>query len=108
MRTRTVGRRVNLLGVWLHSHEEDAGSAMVFRPRGHPFPRSRGREAIEFRPDGTFTWHNFGADDRGQGVPGRWEERENDRIEITMGAESSAKPDQRSLKWADDVLIVER
>jgi hypothetical protein len=43
-------------GRWIHSHEEDTADEMVFRSEdsGYEFPRSRGREALELRPDGSY------------------------------------------------------
>ena len=45
-----------LQGRWVHSHEEDSEDEMVFRlaSSGYEFPRSRGREALELRPDGSY------------------------------------------------------
>ncbi len=39
----------DLIGNWVHSHEEDAGNEMVFRPSDHTFPRSRGRDSFELQ-----------------------------------------------------------
>jgi len=38
---------------WLHSHEEDTATEMIFRPTGYSFPPSRGRTGFELRPDGS-------------------------------------------------------
>jgi hypothetical protein len=48
--------RERLEGRWVHSHEEDTDDEMVFRSEasGYDFPRSRGREALELRPDGSY------------------------------------------------------
>jgi len=45
-----------LQGRWVHSHEEDTEDEMVFRSAdsGYEFPRSRGREALELHPDGSY------------------------------------------------------
>ena len=45
-----------LQGRWVHSHEEDTEDEMVFRlaSSGYEFPRSRGREALELHPDGSY------------------------------------------------------
>ncbi|HHJ16932.1 MAG TPA: hypothetical protein ENJ80_09565 [Gammaproteobacteria bacterium] len=40
-----------LTGRWLHSHEEDSGDEMVFRPGSYDFPPSRGRMGYEFHAD---------------------------------------------------------
>jgi len=39
---------------WFHSHEEDTGNMMVFRPSSYRFPRSRGRKGYTFQPDGSY------------------------------------------------------
>lgn len=39
---------------WLHSQEEDTPDIFVYRPRGYPFPRVRGREGIIISPGGEF------------------------------------------------------
>jgi hypothetical protein len=43
-------------GRWVHSHEEDTDDELVFRSEssGYEFPRSRGREALELNPDGSY------------------------------------------------------
>lgn len=37
---------------WRHSHEEDQGGSLVFRPEPHPFPPSRGRYGFALQADG--------------------------------------------------------
>ena len=48
--------RARLEGRWVHSHEEDTADDLVYRSAssGYDFPRSRGREALELNPDGTY------------------------------------------------------
>ncbi len=62
-----------LCGRWLHSHEEDAGNAQVFRPSDHAFPPSRGRRCLDLRRDGSLLETHAGADDREVTARGRWE-----------------------------------
>jgi hypothetical protein len=40
-----------LVGSWLHSHEEDTASELVYRPMEYDFPPARGRRGYEFRAD---------------------------------------------------------
>lgn len=61
-----------LLGRWVHSHEEDAESGLVFRSPEHPFPPSRGREAWELRADGTLGIRRPGAADVPEEIEGTW------------------------------------
>jgi|SRR5215204_2627055 len=59
-------------GRWVHSHEEDTDDEMVFRPADRPFPPSRGREAFEFRPDGTYAETSPGPVDVPETSTGSW------------------------------------
>ena len=59
-------------GRWMHSFEEDHEDVLVYRPPDHDFPRARGRDGIEFAPDGSFVEWAVGRGDAQQAVPGRW------------------------------------
>ncbi len=61
-----------LVGRWVHSHEEDTDAELVYRPSTFAFPRSRGRDALELRADGTFSEAAIGADDRPTPADGTW------------------------------------
>jgi hypothetical protein len=61
-----------LIGSWLHSHEEDADGVQVFRPIGYPFPPSRGRDGFTLDADGSAVLGAPGPDDRGRTAGGRW------------------------------------
>ena len=64
--------REGLTGRWMHSFEEDHGDVLVYRPPEHDFPRARGRDGIEFAPDGSFVEWAVGRGDAQEAVPGRW------------------------------------
>src|SRR5690242_6845650 len=38
---------------WLHSHEDDRGDTIVYRPNSYDFPRSRGRTGFMLEADGS-------------------------------------------------------
>ena len=61
-----------LQGRWLHSHEEDTDDEMVFRSdsSGYEFPRSRGREALELHPDGSYAGTVPGPTDKPEAAGG--------------------------------------
>jgi hypothetical protein len=59
-------------GRWMHSFEEDHDDVLVYRPPDHDFPRARGRDGIEFAPDGSFVEWAIGRGDAEQAVPGQW------------------------------------
>ncbi len=57
---------------WGHSFEEDNESSTAYRPQDFPFPRARGRQGLEFRPDGTVVDWQIGPGDKTRPVEGRW------------------------------------
>jgi|SRR5215212_5653385 len=65
---------------WMHSHEEDTDTEMMFRPAGFDFPLSRGRYSFELRPDGNLTITEIGPTDRPQETQGVWKVEGDDRI----------------------------
>ena len=73
----------DLAGQWLHSFEEDHEDVAVYRPAEHAFPRARGRDGLEFAPDGSFTEWAVGRGDAGEPLPGRWRTAGEDRLEVS-------------------------
>lgn len=57
---------------WVHVAEDDEADVRVFRPFDHPIPPGRGRDGLEFRPDGTATRFTVGATDAPVRIDGRW------------------------------------
>ena len=74
---------------WRHSHEEDTGDRMVFRPESYAFPPSRGRRSFELRAGGRVINQRPGADDRPEESSGSWHLRDDGKLELrTPGAQS--------------------
>src|SRR5262245_16097391 len=65
-------RRDLLCRRWVHSHEEDTPTELVFRPPEYAFPRSRGRDAFELFDDGRLVEYPVGPADRREARHGRW------------------------------------
>jgi hypothetical protein len=57
---------------WTHSHEEDTGDGLVFRPSDFDFPPARGRESFALGPDQELTRGGPGPDDRRATAAGTW------------------------------------
>jgi hypothetical protein len=57
---------------WIHSHEEDTESEMVFRPADFKFPPSRGRKGFELRADAVLIETGIGPTDRPLETQGKW------------------------------------
>ena len=65
---------------WVHSHEEDTNTEIVFRPATYNFPRSRGRRSFELKTDGILVEGGMAPDDRRQETQGTWELRDSDTL----------------------------
>jgi hypothetical protein len=78
---------VSLYQRWVHSHEEDTASEMVFRPASYPFPRSRGRMEFELRADQRLLKTGIAPTDGRSEMQGGWRavggEDEPLRLELT-------------------------
>ena len=70
-----------LNGPWVHSHEEDSDTELVFRPADYDFPRSRGRQSIELRADGSYAERRPGPVDVPEESTGSWK-LDGDRLEL--------------------------
>jgi hypothetical protein len=71
----------DLHGRWIHSHEEDSDEVMVFRRPEHQFPRSRGRQSIDLRADGSYSERSPGPVDVPVETSGKWR-LAGDRLEL--------------------------
>ena len=71
---------------WIHSHEEDTPTEMVFRPADFPFPPSRGRHGFELKPDGSYVEAAIGPTDKPLKAEGTWD-LEGNRIAIYKAGE---------------------
>lgn len=102
-----TGPPAEVLGLWVHSHEEDSGSTKVYRPASYNFPPSRGRTAVELRPDGTYIEYDSGPDDRGRAVVGRWQDVGGGGVETTVTRSDGSSSTQRISYRGDGMLAVE-
>ena len=71
-----------LQGRWVHSHEEDTEDEIVYRAEssGYDFPRSRGREALELNPDGSYSGVAPGPTDKPEATAGGTWSVEGDKL----------------------------
>ncbi|GAB3141359.1 hypothetical protein GCM10027290_13970 [Micromonospora sonneratiae] len=69
---------------WVHVREEDTPGVRVYRRADLPLPPARGRDGIEFHPDGTFVDLRPGPVDAPVGATGRWSaDGDGCRLELT-------------------------
>lgn len=91
---------------WMHSHEEDTASEMVYRPATFNFPRSRGRSGFDFRPDGMCTVIGIGPTDRSQTSECRWEVHDAEDVEIIIHLEGDRRRILHVKEIEQDKLVV--
>ncbi len=97
----------DLLGQrWVHSHEEDSETEMVFRPAGHAFPRARGRRSFELRPDGALLEGGPGPADRPEQSAGTWRLTPDGALAFYRGSESTPHRVLRIASVTRDRLVV--
>jgi hypothetical protein len=89
---------------WGHSFEEDSGDTLVYRPADHDFPRARGRDQIEFRPDGTFIEWVVGRGDARQAMQGQWEVQPDHRLQISSAGGECRRRVLEIIKVGPDIL----
>jgi hypothetical protein len=97
----------SVAGRWVHAHEEDTETEMVFRPADRPLPPSRGRAALEFRPDGTYVEEGPGPTDRPEEkASGTWSLEEGDLV--LAAPESGERRVLRIASAEPDRLVVKK
>lgn len=62
----------NLIGEWVHSHEEDNENLKVFRLSTYDFPPSRGREKINLKEKGILVYTPISPNDSPKPYNGTW------------------------------------
>lgn len=72
---------------WVHSHEEDTDTEIVFRPAGFNFPRSRGRIGFELKHDGGLVETGIAPADGPQQTQGTWKLEGDDSLVFYTSAE---------------------
>ena len=94
-----------LLQHWVHSHEEDRGEEMVFRPASYDFPLSRGRRSLEFKPGGKLGHGGPGPDDRPTTAAGAWS---LDGKTLTLTGPSGSKEEYQLASVTPEKLVLRK
>jgi hypothetical protein len=94
-------------GRWVHAHEEDTGDEMVFRPAGSDLPPSRGRMALDLRPNGTFAESGLGATDVPEEATGTWT-LVGETITLSDGAAQGVPREMHVVSADEERLILKR
>ena len=94
----------DLIGRWVHSHEEDTATEMVFRPGDYSFPPSRGRRSFELLPDGSLVDEGIAPTDGPQRAAGSWKLEAEGALCFYRGAETQPYRRWRVVSLAKDRL----
>jgi hypothetical protein len=93
---------------WVHSHEEDTDTEMVFRPATFNFPPSRGRTSFELKPDGSLVESGIAPDDRRLGTTGTWKLEDDNALAFYTGSQSAPHRVMRIASVDKDRLVVKK
>lgn len=96
-----------LCQLWVHSHEEDTDTEMVFRPARYKLPPSRGRLSFELKPDGSLVRRALGPTDRSQDSEGAWR-LDDDQLVLTSLSETASDQVMTILSTSADRLVVQK
>ncbi|MFC5271531.1 hypothetical protein [Adhaeribacter terreus] len=90
-----------LLGkTWLHSHEEDRGDTLVYRPNSYDFPPARGRTGFQLEADGTVKQYDIAPTDGLEEKIGNWLIRDKNHLEVTF-------PNHNSMEYEAEILSID-
>lgn len=98
-----------LLGkTWLHSHEEDRGDTLIFRPNTYDFPPSRGRIGFQMEANGTMKQYDIAPTDGLEEKAGEWRMRDKNHMEVTFPKHNSTDYEVEIFSIDTDKLKLKR
>lgn len=95
----------DLIGHWVHSHEEDSAGEMIFRPASFSFPRSRGRDSFELQADALIE-HGPGPGDAATETRGTWSLSADGKLSFFRGPGKKASRVLNIASVEPDRLVV--
>src|SRR5712692_6435122 len=93
---------------WVHSHEEDTDTEMVFRAATFNFPPSRGRTSFELKPEGRLVESGIAPDDRRLETTGTWKLEDNSALAFYAGSQSAPHQVMRIASVDKDRLVIKK
>ena len=93
---------------WLHSHEDDRGDTIVYRPNSYDFPPSRGRTGFMLEADGSVHQYNIAPTDGLEEKAGKWTLRDEKFMDITFPNKSSTDYEIEIISAEPNLLKVKR
>jgi hypothetical protein len=101
-------RRELLHRFWVHSHEEDTDTEMIFRPDDYKFPPSRGRRGFQLNVDGSLVQTGPGPTDRPEAQTGRWELTQDGDLILHSELSSGRTQSLRIASIEKDRLVIQK
>ena len=92
---------------WLHSHEEDSDTEMVFRPASFKFPPSRGRAGFDLKPNSSFIEIGIAPADGPQESKGTWQLLDN-KLELYKPSSSTPARTMQIVSADKNRLVVKK
>jgi len=92
---------------WLHSHEEDSDTEMVFRPASFKFPPSRGRAGFDLKANQSYIDIGIAPVDGPQESRGTWKLRD-DQLELFKSASPTPTRTLQIVSADKDRLVVKK
>ena len=93
---------------WIHSHEEDTDSEVVYRPATFDFPPSRGRAGFELKPDHSYAEIGVSRNDVPQDTAGIWELEDSDNLIISISVQSAPSRKMQVTFVDEGRLVIKR
>jgi hypothetical protein len=98
----------DLVGHWVHSHEEDTAAERVYRPAAFPFPRSRGRRSFELKADGSLVDWGISPTDTRRALPGKWTLEAGGRLVLDPGPSGGGARELKIAALDRERLVVKK
>ena len=98
----------HLVKKWLHLHEEDTATQLVYRPADYAFPPARGRRGYEFLPNHSCNYIGISPRDGPATESCSWEWKAGEPPEIVLSFARGRKDVLRVISLDSDRLIVQK
>ncbi|MCB0546819.1 MAG: hypothetical protein KDD19_04475 [Phaeodactylibacter sp.] len=97
-----------LIGAWIHSHEDDTQEVKVYRPASYDFPPSRGREGFNLMEGGECIYYGIAPADGSTNEPASWSWADGSMLTIKRKAEGAPEMVMEVVSVGEDMLKVKK
>ena len=97
-----------LIGAWIHSHEDDTEEVKVYRHASYNLPPERGREGFEIKEGGECVYHGIAPADGSTNEPASWSWEDGNTLVITPKADGAAEMSMEVVSASSEMLKVKK